>query len=75
VVKLEQTHLKSHSSTAFIVVWILPSASGVALFLAPRGKGSGEAIVPGLTEEFWTKLHMLSSFAFLLIGIVHFFLN
>jgi hypothetical protein len=58
--------------TAF--VFIVVAISGVALFVAPHGRGSVWSFL-SLSKHEWADIHIVCGFLFLIAGLVHACLN
>ncbi len=56
-------------SAIFVIV------SGILLYSAPSGRGSGEAIALGLTKDTWIDLHVWSGFIASGCLVVHLYMN
>ncbi|ACB40102.1 conserved hypothetical protein [Pyrobaculum neutrophilum V24Sta] len=54
---------------------VIMAISGVVLYFAPSGPGSGNAVILGATKHFWNNLHTYTGFSIIGLATAHVILN
>jgi len=62
-------------SISFLVLWVIVVISGLPLFLGPKGVGSGEVLIWGLSKNDWRFIHTYCGFAAVAVSVIHIALN
>ncbi|MGB9706146.1 MAG: DUF4405 domain-containing protein [Pyrobaculum sp.] len=64
-----------------VVIYLLATAgimlalSGLVLYFAPSGPGSGHQIILGATKDMWKNIHTYAAFSILAFAAAHVVLN
>jgi len=69
--------LKGFTSLLLTLSFVVLAFSGVMLYLSPYGRMAHwtDWTLVGLTKDQWSAVHMVAGFLFLIVGILHLYLN
>ncbi|RLG47673.1 MAG: hypothetical protein DRO00_01690 [Thermoproteota archaeon] len=67
--------LRISVTLSLLFLGVLVAISGVILYFAPSGKGSGGVIMVDLTKRRWISIHDYSGFIMIGLVPIHVFLN
>ncbi len=58
-----------------LIMGVFQAVSGLLLFFAPRGRGSGNVLLFGLTKHTWSDYHKYVGLVIIAVAVLHFILN